>query len=162
ELEIVHPCGQIEEPVTVQSAGEFTGEVSVLADRRSLVRARARQPLRVIAIERPRFHALIQTDAELSEIIMRAFILRRVGLLSKGYGDAIVIGSVHSAATLRVQAFLTRSGHPYRYVDVETDPDVQAFLDRFQVAVSEIPILICRGTLVLRNPSDVEIADCLG
>ena len=108
-----------------------------------------------------RFRALIQTDAELSEILMRAFILRRVALLSSGFGDVIVIGSRDSAATLRLQEFLVHNGHPCRYVDVDRDPDVQTILDEFHVAVTDIPILICRGDVVLRNPTNAEAADCL-
>jgi thioredoxin reductase (NADPH) len=162
EIEIVHPHGKLEEPITLHGPREFTGELSVLSDRRALVRGRARGKLRAIRIEHARLKSLIQTDPELSELLMRAFILRRVGLLSTGQGDVVVIGSRDSAATLRVQAFLVRNGHPYRYVDVVRDPDVQTLLDEFHVALKDIPILICRGDLVLRNPSDAEVAECLG
>jgi len=162
ELEVVHPRGSLEDPITVHQAREFTGEVHLLSDRRSLVRGRAKGPLRLLRVEHARLRSLIQTDPELSELFMRAFILRRVGLLSSGYGDAVVIGSQHSAETLRLQAFLMHNGHPYRYVDVDRDADVQALLDQFHVAAKEIPILICRGERVLRNPSDAEVADCLG
>jgi thioredoxin reductase (NADPH) len=162
QLEVVHPRGKVEEPIVTHEVGEFTGEVSLLSDRRSLVRARARGALRVIRVEHARLRALIQTDPELSELFMRAFILRRVGLLSAGQGDAVVIGSMHSAATLRLQAFLVRNAHPCRYVDVDRDPDVQALLDELHVGVEDIPVLICRGERVLKNPTDVEVAECLG
>jgi thioredoxin reductase (NADPH) len=162
ELEVVHPNRKREELVTRHVAKHFTGELSSLSDRRSLVRGRAKGRLRVLCIAPPRMRALIQTDSEVSELIMRAFILRRVGLLSHGYGDVIVIGSRNSAATLKIQEFLTRNGHPYRYVDVDRDPDLQLVLDEFKIDVKDIPILICRDDLVLRNPSEVEIADCLG
>jgi thioredoxin reductase (NADPH) len=161
-LEVVHPYGAVERPVTVHNAGEFTGEMNLLFGRRTLVRARAKSPLRTLRIEPQRFRALVQTDPELSEIVMRAFILRRLGLLSEGWGDAVVIGSRDSAATLRLQAFLVRNGQPYRYVDVDRDPEVQQMLDSFHVQVQDIPILICRGERVLRHPSDAEVADCLG
>ncbi len=101
-------------------------------------------------------------DPELSELFMRAFILRRVALFAEQFGDAIVIGSRHSADTLRIQAFLTRNGHPHRYVDVETEPDVEALLEGFHVAVTDVPVVICLQTRVLRNPSNAEIAECLG
>jgi thioredoxin reductase (NADPH) len=162
EVEIVHPRPHGEDPVTVHRHGEFTGEVSMLADRRTLVRGRALTPVRTLRVERSELLKLVQTDAELSEIFMRAFILRRMGLLAGGLGDAVVIGSQHSAATLRLQEFLTRNGHPFKYVDVDRDQNVQALLDEFHVAVSDIPVLICRGDRVLRNPSNVEVADCLG
>jgi thioredoxin reductase (NADPH) len=93
---------------------------------------------------------------------MRAFILRRVALLSAGFGDAIVIGSRYSASTLRLQEFLVRNGQPYRYLDVERDAEVHALLEQFQVRVEDVPILICRGERVLRNPSNAEVAECLG
>jgi thioredoxin reductase (NADPH) len=162
QLEIVHPEGRIEHAITVHHAREFTGEVNVLTDRRSLVRGRARGKLRTLRVENDRLRTLLQVDSELSELIMRAFILRRLGLLQSGFGDAVIVGSQHSAATLRLQEFLVRNGQPYRYVDVERDADVEAMLDQMQVRVSEIPILVCRGERVLRNPSDAEVADCLG
>jgi thioredoxin reductase (NADPH) len=104
----------------------------------------------------------MQSDAELGEILTRAFILRRVELVAAGVGDVVLIGSTHSADTLRIKEFLIRNGHPYSYIDLEHDPDVQNLLDSFQISASEIPVLICRGQLVLRNPGNQEIADCLG
>ncbi|AKU98721.1 Thioredoxin reductase [Labilithrix luteola] len=162
QLEIVHPEGTLEHSVTVHDTGQFTGEMPMLFGRSSLVRARAKSHLRALRVEPQRFRSLVQTDPELSEIAMRAFILRRVALLSEGWGDAVVIGSRVSAETLRLQAFLVRNGQPYKYVDLDGDPDVQAMLDQFQVRVEDIPILICRGERVLRHPSEAEVADCLG
>jgi thioredoxin reductase (NADPH) len=162
EVEVVHPRGKIEEPVTVHKRGEFTGEISLLYDRRSLVRGRARSRVRTVRVERAQLHKLVQTDAELSELLMRAFILRRMGLLEGGMGDVVILGSQHSASTLRLQAFLTRNGHPYQYVDVEHDANVQALLDDFHVAVADVPVLICRADRVLKNPTNAEVADCLG
>jgi thioredoxin reductase (NADPH) len=106
--------------------------------------------------------ALVQTDAELSEILMRAFILRRVELVAAGVGDVVLIGSTHSADTLRLKEFLVRNGHPYSYIDLERDPDVQNLLDGFHIAASEIPVVICRGQVVLRKPTNQQVADCLG
>jgi thioredoxin reductase (NADPH) len=162
EVEIVHPRGTVEELVTVHGAGEFTGEVSSLAGRRALVRGRARTPARAVRFEQEAFLRLVRTDPELGEIVMRAFILRRMGLIAGGMGDAVLLGSRHSAATLRVQEFLTRNGHPFRFVDVDADPDVQSMLDRFQLTLADIPVLVCRGERVLKNPSNAEVAECLG
>src|ERR1700676_4045001 len=106
--------------------------------------------------------ALMQTDAELGEILMRAFILRRVELVSASVGDVVLIGSTHSAGTLRIKEFLVRNGHPYSYIDLERDPEVQNLLDGFHIAASDIPVVICRGKLVLRNPTNQQVADCLG
>jgi thioredoxin reductase (NADPH) len=93
---------------------------------------------------------------------MRAFILRRMELVASGVGDVVLIGSMHSVDTLRIKEFLTRNNHPYQYVDLDKDADVQVLLDRFHVKVEDVPVLICRGQHVLRNPSVRTITDCLG
>jgi len=162
ELEIVRPYGSYETLVTVHDSGQFTGEVNTLSGRRSLVQMRATNPGKVIELDHKHMLTLVQTDAELGEILMRAFILRRVELIAAGVGDIVLIGSLHSASTLRIKEFLMRNGHPYSYVDLERDPDVQNLLDSFQISPSEIPVLICRGQVVLRNPGNQQIADCLG
>ncbi len=162
ELEIVRPYGSYETLITVHDSGQFTGEVNTLSGRRSLVQMRATNPGKVIELDLQHMLTLVQTDAELGEILMRAFILRRVELIAAGVGDIVLIGSIHSASTLRIKEFLMRNGHPYSYVDLERDPDVQNLLDTFQISASEIPVLICRGQVVLRNPSNQQIADCLG
>jgi thioredoxin reductase (NADPH) len=134
----------------------------MLSGRRSLVRARATEPGEVIELDHENLMALVQTDAELSDIFMRAFILRRVELIAQGIGDVVVVGSTHCAGTLRVKEFLTRNGQPYTYLDLDRDPDVQELLDRFQIGPEDVPFLICRGELVLRDPTNERIADCLG
>jgi len=105
---------------------------------------------------------VVQSDSELSEILLRAFILRRVALIADHRGDAVLIGSSHSAATLRIREFLTRNGQPHTYLDVEEDPGVQALLDRFQLRLEGVPVVICRYDRVLKNPTNEEIADSLG
>jgi thioredoxin reductase (NADPH) len=162
EVEILRPLGTRETLITVHGPGEFTGEANMLSGRRSLVRARVTKPGKVIELDHQQMLGLVQTDAELSGILMRAFILRRVELIAAGVGDIVLVGSTHSAGTLRIREFLMRNGHPYSYIDLERDSDVQNLLDSFQVSASEIPVLICRGQIVLRNPSNQEIADCLG
>ncbi|HEY2026887.1 MAG TPA: FAD-dependent oxidoreductase, partial [Gemmatimonadaceae bacterium] len=161
-IEIVRRANDIESIVTVHSAGQFTGEVNVLAGRQSLVTVRVSEDGEVIELSRSDLLQLVQTDAELSEIFMRAFILRRVSLIARGLSDVVLVGSDHSPGTLRIREFLTRNGHPYTNVDLDRDEGVQTLLDRFQVDVGEIPVLICRGRTVLRNPTNAEIADCLG
>jgi thioredoxin reductase (NADPH) len=161
-MEMVRPTGTTETLVALHEPGQFTGEVSMLSGRRSLVRARMLEAGEVIELEREQFLALVQTDAELSEIFMRAFILRRVELIAHGIGDVVVVGSHHSAGTLRIREFLTRNGHPHAYIDVERDKGVQALLDNFHVGVADVPVVICRGELVLRNPTNGEVAECLG
>ncbi len=161
-LEVVRPSLTGENLVTVHHPGEFTGEVSLLARRRSLVRGRVREAGEALALDGEALRKVVQGDTELSDVFMRAFILRRTGLLAHGYGDATLLGSTHSAGTSRIQEFFTRNSHPFTYVDVDTDKDVQTLLDRFHVGVGDVPVVICRGDKVLRNPSNEEVADCFG
>jgi thioredoxin reductase (NADPH) len=162
ELEIVRPFGAQETLVTVHGPGQFTGEVNTLSGRRSMFRARVTKTGEVIELNHQQMLSLIQTDAELSDILMRAFILRRVELIAAGVGDIVLIASTYSADTLRIKEFLMRNGHPYSYIDLEHDPGVQILLDNFQISANEIPVLIYRGQLVLRNPNNQQLAECLG
>jgi thioredoxin reductase (NADPH) len=166
-IDVLHPArtGSLatrEQLITTHDAGSFTGEIDMIAGRRALVRSVARIPTRVLEIERSKLRQLVQTDSELGELLLRAFILRRMGLLAEHLGDAVLIGSVHSAGTLRVQEFLTRNGHPYAYVDADTDPNTQAMLDGLHVGPGDIPVVVCRGEKVLKHPTNRELADCLG
>jgi len=161
-LNILRTTGDKEEVAAVVPAGSFTGELNMLSGRPGLVRIRAGEPSEVIEIDRDELLALVQADSELSDILIRAFILRRLELIAKGIGDVVLIGSSHSLGTLRIKEFLTRNYYPYSYIDLDRDADVQNLLDHFHVAINELPVLICRGRVVLRNPDNQEIADCLG
>jgi thioredoxin reductase (NADPH) len=161
-IEVVNPSSAGETVIATLVNGMFTGELVQLSGRRSLVRCRAREASAVLEIRRVNLRRIIQTDAALGEILLRAFILRRVFLVSHSVGDAVLIGSRHSSDTLRLREFLIRNGHPHNYLDVERDPDVQAVLDHFGIRVTEIPVLICREDLVLRNPTNAEAAACFG
>jgi thioredoxin reductase (NADPH) len=163
ELEVVRPSGGIVETViTIHGSGEFTGEVNMLSGRRSIVRIRATKPSKVIQLDRQNMMSLLQSDSELGEIIMRAFILRRVEMVASGTGDVVLIGSMHSSATFRIKEFLMRNGHPYSYIDLERDHDIQNLLDNFHIDAKEIPVMICQGKVVLCNPTNQQIAECLG
>jgi thioredoxin reductase (NADPH) len=161
-MDIVRPDRTGETLVTIHEPGEFTGESSILSGRRPLVTARMAESGEVIELDREALLALVQTDSELGEIIMRAFILRRLELIAHDIGDVVLVGSTHSPGTLRIREFLSRNGHPFSYIDLDRDAGVQDLLDSFQVTVEEIPIVICLGEVVLRNPTNLEIADCLG
>jgi thioredoxin reductase (NADPH) len=162
-LEAVHPTrDEGERLIAVHRPGSFTGEVNMLAGRASLVRVRVREGGEVIELSRDQLLELVQGDFEISEILVRAFVLRRVEILAQGFGDTVVVGSDHCAGTLRVREFLTRNGHPHAYVDLDRDADVQDMLDRFHIGPEDIPVVICHATDVLRNPTNRQIADCLG
>ena len=161
-LEVVRPGLAGDDLITVHEPGQFTGEANVLSGRRSLVRGRMREAGEILHLTPEALRRVVQGDSELSDLFMRAFILRRVALLSQGFGDAALIGSTHSAATLRLQEFFTRNGHPYTYIDVERDPTVQDLLDRFHVGVGDVPVVICRGEVVLKNPTNEAVAEGFG
>jgi thioredoxin reductase (NADPH) len=162
EIEIIQPGRGGDALVAVHGPGKFTGEANLILGRRSLMRAIASEPGEVIQLTRERLLDLLQTDAEISEILMRAFINRRMELAEQGIGDVALVGSVHCAGTLRIREFLARNGHPFKFIDLDRDPDVQALLDGLHVTLADIPVLICRGDVVLRNPTNQAIADCLG
>ena len=162
QLNLLRVSEDREEVVAVCRPGMFTGELNVLSGRRGLVRIQAAEASELIEIEREPLMALVQTDSELSDIFLRAFILRRLELIARGVSDLVLIGSSHSLDTLRIKEFLTRNYQPYSYIDLERDADVQELLDRFKIVIADLPVLICRGREVLRNPTNQEIAACLG
>ena len=162
EIQALRPAEGGDTLIVSLQARQFSGEANVISGRRALTHLRVSEAGEVIQLDREQLLALIQTDAELSEILMRAFILRRLELIARHLGDVVVIGSAHCAGTLRVKEFLTRNGHPFQYIDLDRDREAQELLDRFQISVADIPVLICRGDAVLRNPTNSQIADCLG
>jgi thioredoxin reductase (NADPH) len=162
ELQVVRPADGAETLIVTHRPGQFSGEATTITGRRAMARLRMAEPGEVIELTREQALALVQTDAELSEILMRAFILRRLQLIARDFGDVVVIGSTHCAGTLRIKEFLTRNGHPFHYIDLDRDAEAQALLDQFHVSAADVPVLICRGDAVLRNPSNQQIAECLG
>jgi thioredoxin reductase (NADPH) len=162
EIEVIRPSALDEILIATVRPAQFTGDISMILGRPAQMRLRVSTSGEVVQLTRDQMHALIQTDAEISEVLMRAFIHRRVAVIAQGIGDVLLIGSVGSGATLRIKQFLTRNGHPFKYLDLDRDADVRQLLDRFRVEPADIPVVICRGEAVLKNPSNQEIADCLG
>ena len=153
-LQAVRPSEDGETLIVTHGAGQFSGEANMLTGRRAMGRLRVSESGEVLELTRDALLAVIQTDAEVSDILMRAFILRRAELIERHFGDVVLIGSAHCAGTLRVKEFLARNGHPYVYIDLDRDAAAQEMLDRFQVTAADVPVLICRGETVLRNPSN--------
>src|SRR6266478_4190983 len=162
QLHILQVSNNQEHVIAICNPGMFTGELNVLSGRRGLVRIRAAEKSELIEIGREALQALVETDSELSDIFLRAFILRRLELIAREVGDIVLIGSSHSLDTFRIKEFLTRNYQPYSYIDLEHDAEVQELLDRFKVAIADLPVLICRGREVLRSPTNQKIAACLG
>ncbi|PYT67854.1 MAG: hypothetical protein DMG42_25715 [Acidobacteria bacterium] len=161
-MEIVQSDLAGERLIVTHGPGNFTGEMTMISGRGTLVRGRVTEPGEFLELSADGLRSLVAKDAELSEIFMRAFILRRLELIRTGQGNVILMGSRHSANTRRLREFLTRNEHPYTYVDLDTDKTSQELLDRFEVKVDEIPVVICSARSVLRNPSIQELAECLG
>jgi len=162
ELDVVLVSVAAEELITTHRHGQFTGELNLVSGRRGLARVRVAHSGEVIEIQRESLLSLLQTDAELSEIFMRAFILRRAAVIDRGFGDMVVLGSQYSPRTLEIREFLSRNVHPYTYLDLDTDEASRESLDRWNVSADDVPVVIYRGEVVLRNPTNAEIADCLG
>ncbi len=161
-LELLAVSAVGEARLRVLGRGEFNGEVNMLSGRRSMVRLRTPEASRLFEIDRVHLRQIMQTDAELGEIFLNAFIQRRVYLIAHSFGDAVLVGSNHSGDTMRLREFLTRNGHPHTFLDVDTDASVGAILEQFGFGVSDIPVLICRGEKALRNPTNSQAAACFG
>lgn len=156
-LEVQHG----DERVTVLEPGDFSGELSTLRGVAGFTRLQARESGTVLAIDTERLRELVQTDAELSEIMMRAFILRRMGLLESEHAEVTLVGSRTCPATLRLREFLTRNAYPHASLEFEADAEVQALLERFRVTAGEIPVVIGHCGRVFRRPSVRDIAEYL-
>ncbi len=162
ELIVVRPTCDGEQVITTYHEGAFSGELNMLVGRRSLATIRATMPSEVIEMPRESLLALVQTDAEVSAIVMRAFILRRAMLLDQSLGDVVIVGSVYSPRTLQIREFLTRNSHPATFIDLDRDAGAQEILDHFHVSPDQIPVVICRRDVLLHDPSNADLADCLG
>jgi thioredoxin reductase (NADPH) len=150
------------EPIVTHGPGSFMGELAQLSGRPSLVDAVCVEPIEALVIPPRRLRDLMVEEAELGERIMRALILRRVMLLETGGGGPIVVGSAESGDVLRLEGFLARNGHPHQRLDPATDPCAQALIERFRIEPHELPIVLCPTGDMLRNPSDDQLARCLG
>jgi thioredoxin reductase (NADPH) len=161
-IEIIQPTLSGETLIVVHTPGSFTGDVGTLRAISSVVRMRIREAGEILAIDDAHVRTIVQTDSELSELFMRAYILRRVALITSQSSDVILLGSRHSAGTLRLQQFLTRNTYPFVNLDIDADASVRELLERFHVTVEDLPVVVCRASMVLKNPSNEEVAANLG
>jgi thioredoxin reductase (NADPH) len=161
-IRIIAVGGNEDRIVTTYREGQFSGELLMISGRRSIYRCQVVETGALLELRPEALRTLIGKDAELSDIIMNAFIARRLSLKDTGQGNVVILGSKYSAQTLVIREFLTRDGHPFAYFDLDTDSATQELLDRFGVTADDIPVLICNNAQVLRNPSTKEVAECLG
>lgn len=150
------------ELIVAHGPGSFLGELAQLSGRPALVDARAQGPVDALIVPPDRLRALLVAEAELGERIMRALILRRVGLLEAGSGGPVIVGRSENRDVLRLAGFLRRNGHPHQELDPEVDPAAKALLERFHVAPDQLPLVVCPGGQLLHNPSENVLARCLG
>jgi thioredoxin reductase (NADPH) len=161
-LDIIQPCPKDGRALVSHIPGSFTGEFSMISGQRALLRGCVTESGEFLEIPVGDLRSIVARDAELGDIFMRAYILRRVLLIQEGASNVILLGSRHVADTLRLREFLGRNGYPYKYIDLDTDERSQSILDHFQVSPDEVPVVVCNGRTVMRNPSLAELADCLG
>lgn len=161
-VEITEHSGGDESRVTLHEPGEFTGDVDMLTGRASLVTATAREPGRVLRLAADQIQDLIARRPELSDVILEAFLMRRTLLLEEGFTGLQIVGSRFSADATRLKEFASRNHLPYTWLDLEADEGAEALLNQFDVAPEETPVVICRGEGLLKNPSNAELASCMG
>jgi len=149
-------------PIVTHGPGHFLGELAQLANRPSLADAIAREPVKALIIPSDRLRALLVAEAELGERIMRALILRRIGILESGSGGPIIVGRADNGDVLRLQGFLRRNGQPQQLLNPETDAEARGLIERFHVDPGQLPIVLCPGGQMLRNPGEDELARCIG
>ena len=150
------------EVIVTHEPGQFAGELAQLSARPSLVDAESLEPVEAIIIPSDRLRDLMVQEADLGERMMRALILRRVGLLETGTSGPIIIGEVDQADVLRLQGFLARNGQPHRVLDSNSDPCAKTLIERFHVNSHHLPIVLCPNGKLLRNPGENELARCIG
>ncbi len=150
------------EPLAIHGPGQFIGELAQLAGRPMLIDARALEPGEALIIPPEQLRALLIAEVELGERVMRALILRRVSLLERGVGGPIIVGRADNGDVLRLAGFLRRNGHPHESLDPEADPAAKALIERFHIDPGQLPIVLCPGGQLLRNPSEAELARCIG
>ena len=158
----VTPHDKPDEPIVTYEPGHFLGELVQLSGRPSLTDGVAQSDVEVLVIAPPHLRELIVAEAEIGEKIMRALILRRVGLLERNVGGPIIIGRVDNRDVLRLENFLARNGHPHQRLDPDTDECAKTWVERFHVKPGELPIVICPDGKMLRNPSENQLARCIG
>src|ERR1700693_1672249 len=163
KVEVTQGCGpEQRETIVTHLPGQFAGELAQLSARPSLVDADALEPVQALVVRSDRLRDLLVQEAELGERIMRALILRRVGLLESGASGPIIIGRADQADVLRLQGFLARNGQPHRVLDSDSDSCAKTLIERFHVDPHHLPIVLCPNGKLLRNPGENELARCIG
>ncbi|MDR6936744.1 FAD-dependent oxidoreductase [Luteibacter sp. 3190] len=160
----IYDFDQNGEPVVFVEHGpnQFTGEVNQFSERQIMVSARTGVDSRLVRLDTRSFRRLITGEPDIGEVIMRAFILRRVGLLQTGQGGITLLGSSHAADTVRLRSFLIRNAYPHRLLDTDVDDEARHMIEGFGLTPSECPVVILPDRRVLHCPTTTALADELG
>jgi thioredoxin reductase (NADPH) len=153
--------GEDDKILAIREPGQFTGEMSLISGNRSLLTARVTADGILLELTRDKVLSLMAKDTELGEILMSAFVSRRLLMIQLGEGNVILFGTKTSSRTLALREFLTRNAHPFTYVDIDSDRSFDQLTEKLAVRSSEIPVVYCNSRYVLRNPSIAELAACL-
>src|SRR6202163_219695 len=148
-------------PVVRHEPGEFSAEDGQLSGGHALVDGYADEDLETLLVPPAQLRALIIAEADLGERIVRALILRRVGLIESGGSGPVLIGGPESPSLLRLQNFLTRNARPHQVVDVTQDGDAAALLEHYGAALADA-LVVCPDGSVLLNPTEDALARALG
>jgi thioredoxin reductase (NADPH) len=157
----VDECGEQRTFISMEER-QFLGELNLFHNRPSLFNARAAVDSRVVRVQRQEFQRLVSVEPDIGEVILRALILRRVGIIKHVFGGVVVVGSGRHGDSIRLQRFLTRNTYPHRMLDTDTDLDAAQFLAHFAIDVHDLPVVIAPGAKIIRNPSDTALAEELG
>ena len=149
-------------PIFVHGPGGFVGELAQFSGHPALVEAQAKGPVEALILVPQALRHVLMEEADLGERIMRALILRRVGLLQEGIGGPVIVGRAANRDVLRLEGFLASNGHPYQRFDPDTDQAAQTIIERFGLTDVELPTVLSPNGEVLRNPSELSLAQCLG
>ena len=151
-----------DQSIVTHHAGSFMGELAQLSGRPALVDAHAVTPVEALIISSPQLRNVLVAEAELGERIMRALILRRVGLFESGIAGPTVVGRAADGNVLRILGFLRRNGHPHQALDPDTDADATTLIERFHVQRAQLPIVVCPNGTMMQNPTEGELGRCIG
>jgi thioredoxin reductase (NADPH) len=149
-------------PIHDHGPGSFVGELAQLSGHPSLVEAQAKGPVEALVLAPAALRHVLVEEADLGERIMRAFMLRRLGLLQEGIGGPVIVGRAVDRTVLRLEGFLASNGHPYRRFDPDTDQAAQIIVERFGLTDGDLPVVLCPNGEVLRDPSEMDLAQRLG
>jgi thioredoxin reductase (NADPH) len=162
-IEIFDVSGDEPTSLVVHGPGNFSGDVNHLTGNPAIIRAVTKGPTELYALSSAALREMLSQCPDLSDIVLQAFIARRQLIRESGSFTGLrVLGSRYSQDTFRVRDFLAKNRVLYTWLDLEAEPDVESLLKQFGVAETDMPVIACAHQVLLRNPSNLEMAEALG